>query len=225
VAAAQPRFSRKKDLSVSARSRHSESRGTPTASRCSNAADRDEILRLLRTNGWNYEIGPAHGHRLVANARARPPLRPHRGWGSIGGGPVSAPPSATADALARRFTRSVPTSWSRNGNGSRRLGARALGVATTTVVGLDGTVAVIGAVFFLIVVGYIGVSAVLRRIPADVAPPADRRSRTQGQHREDNVPLARGLSSDEREVCSGWCKVFLTEKHFEACGGPTLTER
>ncbi len=38
---------------------------------------------------------------------------------------------------------------------------------------MDG-LALIGAVFFLIVVGYIGVSAVLRRIPADAEH--DRRS-------------------------------------------------
>src|SRR6266550_2025741 len=64
---------------------------------------------------------------------------------------------------------------------------------------MDG-LAVIGAVLFLIVVGYIGVSAVLRRIPAtSLRLPTGPIPDTWDSIVEHNVPLARGLSSDERE--------------------------
>src|SRR2546422_4262432 len=89
---------------------------------------------------------------------------------------------------------------------------------------MDG-LAVIGAVLFLIVVGYIGVSAVLRRIPAtSLRLPTGPIPDTWDNIVEDNVPLARGLSSDERERLLRLVQVFLTEKHFEGCGGLTLTE-
>jgi MtfA peptidase len=38
------------------------------------------------------------------------------------------------------------------------------------------------------------------------------------------VPLARGLSGDERERLLRLAQVFLAEKHFEGCGGVTVTE-
>src|SRR5256886_2638230 len=89
---------------------------------------------------------------------------------------------------------------------------------------MDG-LAVIGAVLFLIVVGYIGVSAVLRRIPAtSLRLPTGPIPDTWDGIVEHNVPLARGLSSDERERLLRLVQVFLTEKHFEGCGGLTLTE-
>ena len=89
---------------------------------------------------------------------------------------------------------------------------------------MDG-LAVIGAVFFLLVVGYIGVSAVLRRIPAtSLRLPTGPIPDTWDSIVEHNVPLARGLSSDERERLLRLVQVFLTEKHFEGCGGLTLTE-
>src|SRR2546421_7767704 len=89
---------------------------------------------------------------------------------------------------------------------------------------MDG-LAVIGAVLLLIVVGYIGVSAVLRRIPAtSLRLPTGPIPDTWDGIVEHNVPLARGLSSDERERLLRLVQAFLTEKHFEGCGGLTLTE-
>src|SRR2546425_12786614 len=89
---------------------------------------------------------------------------------------------------------------------------------------MDG-LAVIGAVLFLIVVGYIGVSAVLRRIPAtSLRLPTGPIPDTWDSIVEHNVPLARGLTSDERERLLRLVQVFLAEKHFEGCGGLTLTE-
>src|SRR5205809_7397541 len=89
---------------------------------------------------------------------------------------------------------------------------------------MDG-LAVIGAVLMLIVVGYIGVSAVLRRIPAtSLRLPTGPIPDAWDGIVEHNVPLARGLSSDERERLLRLVQVFLTEKHFEGCGGLTLTE-
>jgi Mlc titration factor MtfA (ptsG expression regulator) len=41
---------------------------------------------------------------------------------------------------------------------------------------------------------------------------------------ERNVPLVRGLSSQERERLLRLARVFLADKHFEGCGGLTLTE-
>src|SRR5947207_15133361 len=88
---------------------------------------------------------------------------------------------------------------------------------------MDG-LAVIGAVFFLLVVGYIGVSAVLRRIPAtSLRLPTGPIPDTWDGIVEHNVPLARSLSSDERDRLLRLVQVFLAEKHFEGCGGLTLT--
>src|SRR5437660_1586927 len=89
---------------------------------------------------------------------------------------------------------------------------------------MDG-LAVIGAVLFLIVVGYIGVSAVLRRIPAtSLRLPTGPIPDTWDGIVEHNVPLARGLTSEERERLLRLVRVFLADKHFEGCGGLTLTE-
>jgi len=41
---------------------------------------------------------------------------------------------------------------------------------------------------------------------------------------EHDVPLARWLSAEERERLLRLVQVFLTEKHFEGCGGLTVTE-
>src|SRR5213594_4139479 len=85
--------------------------------------------------------------------------------------------------------------------------------------------AVVGVVFVLIVVGYFGVSAVLRRIPApSLRLPTGPIPDTWDGIVEHNVPLARGLSSDERERLLRLVQVFLADKHCEGCGGLTLTE-
>jgi len=85
--------------------------------------------------------------------------------------------------------------------------------------------AVVGVVFVLIVVGYFGVSALLRRIPApSVRLPTGPIPDTWDGIVDRNVPLIRGLSSDERERLLRLVQVFLTDKHFEGCGGLTLTE-
>ena len=60
--------------------------------------------------------------------------------------------------------------------------------------------AVIGVVLVLIVAGYLGVSAVLRRIPAaSLRLPTGPIPDTWHAIVEQNVALARGLTSDERE--------------------------
>src|SRR5438270_873367 len=41
---------------------------------------------------------------------------------------------------------------------------------------------------------------------------------------ERNVAVARGLTSEERERLLRLVRVFLADKHFEGCGGLTLTE-
>src|SRR5216117_3637823 len=85
--------------------------------------------------------------------------------------------------------------------------------------------AVVGVVFVLIVVGYFGVSALLRRIPAaSLRLPTGPIPDTWHAIVEQNVALARGLTSDERERLLRLVQVFLTDKHFEGCGGLTLTE-
>src|SRR5256886_9522586 len=85
--------------------------------------------------------------------------------------------------------------------------------------------AVIGVVLVLIVAGYVGVSAVLRRIPAaSLRLPTGPIPDTWHAIVEQNVALARGLSSDERERLLRLVQVFLSDKHFEGCGGLTLTE-
>src|SRR5882762_871375 len=85
--------------------------------------------------------------------------------------------------------------------------------------------AVVGVVFVLIVLGYFGVSAVLRRIPAPpLRLPTGPIPATWHGIVQDNVPLAHALSSDERERLLRLVQMFLTDKHFEGCGGLTLTE-
>src|SRR2546422_2823398 len=85
--------------------------------------------------------------------------------------------------------------------------------------------AVVGVVFVLIVVAYFGVSAVLRRIPApSLRLPTGPIPDAWPGIVERNVPLARGLSSDEQERLLRLVQVFLADKHFEGCGGLTLTE-
>src|SRR3989454_12407101 len=86
-------------------------------------------------------------------------------------------------------------------------------------------VAVLGAVFVLLVVGYFGVSAVLQRIPtASLRLPTGPIPDSWHGIVERNVPLSRGLSADERERLLRLVQIFLTDKHFEGCGGLTLTE-
>jgi len=86
-------------------------------------------------------------------------------------------------------------------------------------------VAVLGAVFVLFVVGYFGVSAVLQRIPtASLRLPTGPIPDSWHGIVERNVPLSRGLSADERERLLRLAQIFLTDKHFEGCGGLTLTE-
>ena len=85
--------------------------------------------------------------------------------------------------------------------------------------------AVLGAAFVLIVVSYLGVSAVLRRIPVTSPrlPTGPIPDSWYGVVEHD-VPLARWLSAEERERLLRLVQVFLTEKHFEGCGGLTVTE-
>jgi len=85
--------------------------------------------------------------------------------------------------------------------------------------------AVLGAAFVLIVVSYLGVSAVLRPIPV-TSPrlPTGPIPASWCGVVEHDVPLARWLSAEERERLLRLVQVFLTEKHFEGCGGLTVTE-
>jgi len=79
--------------------------------------------------------------------------------------------------------------------------------------------------FALIVVAFFAVSAVLRRIPApSLQLPTDPIPDAWPGIVENSVSLARGLSSEERERLLRLVQVFLTDKHFEGCGGLTLTE-
>src|SRR2546421_2400191 len=85
--------------------------------------------------------------------------------------------------------------------------------------------AVIGVVLVLIVVGYVGVSAVLRRMPASsLRLPTGPIPDTWHAIVEHNVALARGLTSHERERLLRLVQVFLADKHFEGCGGLVVTE-
>ncbi len=85
--------------------------------------------------------------------------------------------------------------------------------------------AVLGAAFVLIVVSYLGLSAVLRRIPVtSLRLPTGPIPDSWYGMVEHDVPLARWLSAEERERLLRLVQVFLTEKHFEGCGGLTVTE-
>src|SRR2546430_15264718 len=75
-------------------------------------------------------------------------------------------------------------------------------------------------------VGYLLVSAVLRRIPA--APlrlPSDPIPAAWPGIVDANVPLARSLSADERQRLLRLVQLFLSDKHFEGCGGLTVSDR
>src|SRR2546421_6441101 len=84
---------------------------------------------------------------------------------------------------------------------------------------------VILAAAVLLGVGFVLVSAVLRRIRAGPlrlsSDPIPDRWRDIVDER---VPLARSLSSDERERLLRLVQLFLSDKHFEGCGGLTVTE-
>ncbi len=85
--------------------------------------------------------------------------------------------------------------------------------------------AVVAVVFVLIVLGYVGASAVLRRLPAtSLRLPTGSIPDTWYGIVEHNVPLARSLTPDERARLLRLVQVFLADKHFEGCGGLTLTE-
>ena len=85
--------------------------------------------------------------------------------------------------------------------------------------------AVVVAAFVLIVVSYLGVSAVLRRIPVkSLRLPTGPIPDSWYGVVEHDVPLARWLSAEERERLLRLVQVFLTEKHFEGCGGLIVTE-
>src|SRR5256884_8116674 len=84
---------------------------------------------------------------------------------------------------------------------------------------------VILAAAVLLGVGFVLVSAVLRRIRAGplrlASDPIPDRWRDIV---DESVPLARSLSSEERERLLRLVQLFLSDKHFEGCGGLTVTE-
>jgi Mlc titration factor MtfA (ptsG expression regulator) len=84
---------------------------------------------------------------------------------------------------------------------------------------------VILAAAAILAVGYVLVSAALRRIPA--APlrlSSDPIPDAWLGIVDANVPLARRLSPDERQRLLRLAQLFLAEKHFEGCGGLTVSE-
>jgi Mlc titration factor MtfA (ptsG expression regulator) len=84
---------------------------------------------------------------------------------------------------------------------------------------------VILAAAAILAVGYVLVSAALRRIPA--APLRLRSDPIPDAWPgivDANVPLARRLSPDERQRLLRLVQLFLAEKHFEGCGGLTVSE-
>jgi len=84
---------------------------------------------------------------------------------------------------------------------------------------------VILAAAAILAVAYVLVSAALRRIPA--APlrlPTDPIPDRWRGIVDESVPLARSLSSEERERLLRLVQLFLSDKHFEGCGGLTVTE-
>jgi MtfA peptidase len=85
--------------------------------------------------------------------------------------------------------------------------------------------AVVAMVLALIGVGYLGVSAVLRRVPApSLRLPTAPIPESWRDIVEHNVPLARGLTTDECERLLRLVQLFLTEKHFEGTGGLVVSE-
>ena len=84
---------------------------------------------------------------------------------------------------------------------------------------------VILAAAVLLGVGFLLVSAVLRRIRAGpLRLPSDPIPDRWRDIVDESVPLARSLSSDERERLLRLVQLFLSDKHFEGCGGLTVTE-
>ncbi len=90
---------------------------------------------------------------------------------------------------------------------------------------MSGLLAVVVAALALFAVAYLLVSALLRRLPA----PRWRRPRAPAPARwaevvAQRVPLAQGLTADERRRLLELVQLFLADKHFEGCNGLTLTE-
>src|SRR5207253_7474914 len=86
-------------------------------------------------------------------------------------------------------------------------------------------VTVLLAAAVLLGVGFLLVSAVLRRIRAGpLRLPSDPIPDRWRDIVEKSVPLARRLSSEERERLLRLVQLFLSDKHFEGCGGLTVTE-
>jgi len=172
---------------------------------------------------------------LTQKAGARPVFEPFTLERHVVPEDVAASFQRSCDALATEgFHPFVLTGMGFDWVDGGRTGARPRGVATAVLlVGLDESsrgdlmegLAVVGAVFVLLVVGYLGVSAVLRRIPArSLRLPTGPIPEPWHGIVERNVRLALGLTSDERERLLRLVQVFLAEKHFEGCDGLTLTE-
>jgi Mlc titration factor MtfA (ptsG expression regulator) len=88
-----------------------------------------------------------------------------------------------------------------------------------------GAATVILAAAALLVLGYVAVSAALRRIrPAPVRLPRDPIPDQWRNIVDANVPLAGTLSPEERERLLRLVQLFLADKHVEGCGGLTVTE-
>jgi len=86
-------------------------------------------------------------------------------------------------------------------------------------------VTVILAAAVLLGVGFLLVSAVLRRIRAGpLRLPSDPIPDRWRDIVDESVPLAGSLSPEERERLLRLVQLFLSDKHFEGCGGLTVTE-
>jgi MtfA peptidase len=84
---------------------------------------------------------------------------------------------------------------------------------------------VILAAAAILAVGYLVVSAALSHIrAAPLQLPSDPIPDSWRGILDANVPLARGLSPEERERLLRLVQLFLSDKHFEGCGGLTVTE-
>lgn len=81
------------------------------------------------------------------------------------------------------------------------------------------------AVAGLFVVAYLLVSPVLRGLRGRPAPlPTGPIPQNWRAIVAQSVPLARGLGPEEEDRLLRLVQLFLTDKHFEGCGGLTLTE-
>jgi Mlc titration factor MtfA (ptsG expression regulator) len=77
----------------------------------------------------------------------------------------------------------------------------------------------------MLVLGYVAVSAALRRIrPAPLRLPRDPIPDRWRNIVDANVPLADTLSPEERERLLRLVQLFLADKHVEGCAGLTVTE-